>query len=120
SVTAIALTVGCTTSSVSRAFARWGLRGQRVGRRKLSDVVELELCQRYAAGASTRALAREFDIAPMTVTDIARRHHQHVYPRGGRFQATPAQVEQVLQLWHQGASQSAIARQLAMHQSSVS
>jgi transposase-like protein len=119
SVTSLAQRFGCSTTSLSRALARWRLRQKRDGRRKLADSDEMDICQRYAARESPPAIARALNIAPVTVREIVRRRGFDIRPRGGEFTTPPEVVARIIELNEQGYSQSQIAPQVGVNQRHV-
>lgn len=90
--------------------------GVKQGRPRLTAATRAEIAAQYAAGKSSLALAKEYNIAKATVLGILRDHRVVVRKQKS---LTPKQVARAVKLYEAGQSLERIARPLDVSASTV-
>lgn len=95
--------------------------GKRHWNHALTEDRRIEMAKRYGAGESAAYLAAEYGVSSTTVITAARSLGVTVASRGNKpLKVDDALRAQIQSLWDQGHTQTYIAKQVGVHQSTIS
>lgn len=95
-------------------------RGKPRSHRKFDDEQERVICERYIAGESALALAREFVCSDITLRRVLGRNNVSRRRGPGLRSWTQAQVAEIKERWYAGESQHSIGKSLGVSQTAIS
>lgn len=124
----IAAAIGIGSTTVYRILKRHGIipslakrRPKNDWRRRHTAIQEEEILQRYGNGECLRAIARDMNCHPATITNVVKRNKITVRAVGGsRRRWTETEKALLLNLYRQGLSQEKIALQVGVTQAQIS
>lgn len=101
--------------------AAYAATGKSHWNQVLTEDQRTEAVRRYAEGESATLLAGYFGVSRLTITAIVRASGVAVLPRGKTpLKVTPEMVQKMQSLWADGHTQTYIAAQVGLNQTTVS
>jgi HNH endonuclease len=91
------------------------------GRRRFTPAEDIEIAEKYSAGASLSVLAKEYGSTQTPISRAVIRAGGSLRKQGSQHRSfTPEQILDMKQMWESGASQHAIGQKYKAHQTVIS